>query len=209
MQKVIPPKTGSRLPTFIQESQLEALFKDFQFPDTYQGALHRLIMELLYATGMRRSELAALHIADIDKHRMVIKVNGKGNKQRLCPFGPYLIPLLDRFLELRENEFPSTGPTLLLNNKGRPMLPESIYYVVRKYLSLFTTEQHKSPHVLRHSFATHLSNRGADLNAIKTLLGHASLASTQVYMHNNINQLISVYRKSHPKGSEEEKEDPL
>lgn len=204
MKKVVSPRTGKRLPVVVQESQMAALFENVSFPPGYPGALHRLILEILYATGMRRSELAKLQMADVDLDRQVMRITGKGNKQRLAPFAPYLGELIQAFLRERSLAFPaSANGHLLLNQKGAPMLPESIYYVVRKYLSLVSSDEQRSPHVLRHSFATHLSNRGADLNAIKELLGHANLAATQIYMHNDIERLRKVYEQAHPNAEEE------
>ena len=205
MQKVVAPKAGKRLPVFIQEHQMNALFTHVAFAEHYGGQMHRLILEILYATGMRRSELSNLKIKDIDFSRQVFRVAGKGNKERLLPFAPYLFDLLKKFVDTRSVTFPDTKePWLLLNSKGERLSPESIYHIVHKYLSAVTTVEQRSPHVLRHSFATHLSNRGADLNAIKELLGHSNLAATQIYTHNSIQRLIEVYEQAHPKGEAEE-----
>lgn len=205
MQKVVAPKTGKRLPVFVQESQMAALFTHINFGEGYKGRLDRLVLEILYATGVRRSEASSLKISDIDLGRSVLRISGKGNKQRLAPFARYLGELLEEFLAIRNASFPgNTEPWLLLNRKGEKLSPESIYHIVRTHLSAVTTAEQRSPHVLRHSFATHLSNHGADLNAIKELLGHSSLAATQVYMHNNIERLIEVYEQAHPKGKDEE-----
>lgn len=205
MRKVTAPQVGKRLPVFVQESQMEALFTHVEFAADYGGMLARVLLEILYATGMRRSEVSQLNISDIDFGRMVFRVLGKGGKERLAPFAPFLADLLTRFLELRNVTFPGNSePCLLLNRKGERLSPESIYSIVRKHLSAVTTNEKRGPHTLRHSFATHLSNHGADLNAIKELLGHANLASTQVYMHNNIERLLQIYEQAHPKGGEEE-----
>jgi integrase/recombinase XerC len=166
--------------------------------------MHRFILEILYATGMRRSELSTLKIKDIDTGRGVFRVLGKGNKERLVPYARYLSILIDDYLDAHRAAFPGTSePWLFLNRKGEQLSPENIYYIVRKYLSVVTTMEQRSPHVLRHSFATHLSNNGADLNAIKELLGHSSLAATQIYMHNSIERLKKVYDQAHPKAEEE------
>ena len=207
MRKITAPRMGKRLPVFVQESQMAALFSHIEFADDYGGLLARVLLETLYATGMRRSEASNLKVNDIDFSRMVFRVLGKGDKERLVPFAPYLYNWLEKFLEARKTTFPSTQePWLFLNRKGEQYSPESIYYIVRKHLSTVTTEEQRSPHVLRHSFATHLSNNGADLNAIKELLGHSNLASTQVYMHNNIERLLQVYEQAHPKGGAEEED---
>lgn len=205
MQKITAPRMGKRLPVFVQENQMAALFSHLEFPDDYGGWLSRVLLETLYATGMRRSEASNLKIQDIDSSRMVFRVRGKGDKERLVPFARYLLELLEKFLDTRKTTFPGISePWLFLNRKGEQFSPESIYYLVRKHLSMVTTLEQRSPHVLRHSFATHLSNHGADLNAIKELLGHSNLASTQVYMHNNIERLLQVYEQAHPKGASEE-----
>lgn len=203
MKKVVAPRTGKRLPVFVQESQMAALFTHVEFGEDFGGQQQRLLLELLYATGMRRSEASSLKISDIDLSRMVLRVRGKGDKERMLPFATYLSDLIEKFLALRAAMFPTTAePWVFLNRKGAKLLPESIYQIVRKNLSLVTTIEQRSPHVLRHSFATHLSNNGAELNAIKELLGHSNLAATQVYMHNSIERLIEIYEKSHPKGEE-------
>jgi integrase/recombinase XerC len=206
MQKVVAPKTGKRLPVFIQEGQMAALFAHVEFADGYMGQLHRLLLEVLYATGMRRSEVANLKLRDLDLERMAFRVSGKGGKERIAPFARYLAVVLENFLKLRAATFPDADPWLFLNRKGEQITPENIYTIVHKYLSEVTTVEQRSPHVIRHSFATHLSNRGADLNAIKELLGHGNLAATQIYMHNSIERLIEVYEQAHPKGKEAEEE---
>lgn len=201
MKKVISPKIGKRLPVFLQEGQMAALFTQIDFGDQYPGQLHRLLLETLYATGIRRSEASNLKIKDLDISRQVLRISGKGNKERLVPFARYLSELLEAFLALRNATFPqSAEPWFFLNRKGAQITPENIYTIVKKHLSVVTTAEQRSPHVLRHSFATHLSNRGADLNAIKELLGHSSLAATQIYTHNSIERLIEVYEQAHPKG---------
>jgi integrase/recombinase XerC len=204
MRKVSSPKMGKRLPVFVQESEMATLFSTIEFPAGYKGQSERLILEILYATGMRRSELVGLKVSDVDLGRMVFRVLGKGGKERLSPFARYLAELLEMFLQLRTETFPATPePWLFLNKTGQRIQPDLVYRVVRKYLSLVTTAEQRSPHVIRHSFATHLSNRGADLNAIKELLGHTSLAATQVYTHNSIERLIDVYEQAHPKGKDD------
>jgi integrase/recombinase XerC len=205
MKKVVAPRTGKRLPVVVQESQMAALFTHVVFGTDFGGQQERLVLELLYATGMRRSEASSLKTSDIDLSRMVLRVRGKGDKERMLPFASYLSDLLEQFLSTRQTTFPaSQQPWLFLNRKGAQLSPDSIYKIVHKNLSLITTIEQRSPHVLRHSFATHLSNNGAELNAIKELLGHSNLAATQVYMHNSIERLIEIYEKSHPKGEGDE-----
>lgn len=204
MKKVVPPKTGKRLPVFVQEQQMAALFAQPVFADDFVGSLDRLVLETLYATGMRRSELTNLQIKDVDTSRMCFRVRGKGGKERLVPFAPYLGQLIARYQERRAHTFPQDRePWLFLSRKGEKISTQAVYRIVHKYLSMVTTAEQRSPHVLRHSFATHMSNRGADLNAIKELLGHANLAATQVYTHNSIDRLIDVYTQAHPKGKED------
>ena len=207
MRKVVAPRVGKRLPVFVPEPHLELLFTRIKFPDTLTGKCHRTLLELLYGTGMRRSEATNLRPADMDRQRMAIRVRGKGGKERIVPIGAYLLPILDEYLDVRRKALPhlSDRDPLFVNAKGEALSPESAYYAVRKYLRMATTVAQKSPHTLRHSFATHLSNRGADLDAIKELLGHKSLAATQVYTHNRIERLKEVYRQAHPKGEENEK----
>lgn len=204
MKKVVAPRSGKRLPVFVQEHQIQALFTQVDFPEDFGGQQQRLLLELLYATGIRRSEASNLRVSDIDFSRMTLRVRGKGDKERMLPFAAYLSQLFEKFIALRAAAFPATGePWLFLNRKGQQLIPESIYQIVRRNLSLVTTAEQRSPHVLRHSFATHLSNHGAELNAIKELLGHANLAATQIYTHNSIERLKEIYEQAHPKGEKE------
>lgn len=207
MLKVVAPKSGKRLPVVAQEHQMAALFTHVDFPEHFAGQQDRLVLEMLYATGLRSSELSSLKITDIDTDRMALRISGKGSKQRLVPYARYLADMIGHFLAMRQSTFPATRePWLLLNSKGGQLSSSSIYYIVHKYLSVVSHADKRSPHVLRHSFATHLSNGGADLNAIKELLGHSSLAATQVYMHNSVQRLIEVYQQAHPKGENQEPE---
>lgn len=204
LKKVAAPKSGKRLPASLTEGQVRALFTDITFTPDYESQLARMLLEILYATGLRRGELVRLRMADIDMGRGVFRVLGKGNKERLSPMAPYLQRLLTDFLQLRRATFPEDHVMLLLMPNGQPVHADYVYRTVKKYLSLVTTQDQRSPHVLRHSFATHLSDRGADLNAIKELLGHANLAATQIYMHNSVEKLKKVYEQAHPKGDSEE-----
>ena len=204
MIKVIGPRTGKRLPVVVREPEMNMLFEKVTFPPGYRGLLHRIILEVLYATGIRRSELTQLTLSDIDFSRSVIRIQGKGNKMRLAPMAGYLTDLLQQFIAARQESFPSSPtPALLLSQKGIPLRPESVYTIVKRYLSLVSNAEQLSPHVLRHSFATHLSDHGADLNAIRELLGHSNLSATQIYMHNSIEKLKKVYDQAHPKGDDE------
>ena len=200
MAKVIAPKMGKRLPVFVNENKMELLFEQVDFGEGFKGARNRLLMELLYCTGIRCSELINLKIEDLDFASNQLKVLGKGNKERLIPIARHLTGLIESYLRQRALQNIEYGENhLLLTNKGRKLYAGFVYRLVKKYLSIVTTLEQRSPHVLRHTFATHLSNSGADLNAIKELLGHSSLASTQVYMHNSIEKLKKVYTQAHPK----------
>lgn len=198
--KVLAPKIAKRLPATVEEKRLELLFSIVEFGEGFVGARDRLMMEMLYATGMRRSELIHLKVGDIDQAQGTMKVLGKGNKERIIPFGKYLIIYLERYqLERAKIEKVIGVDFLFLTEKGKKLYPKLVYNTVKKYLSMVTTADKKSPHTLRHSFATHLLNNGADLNAVKELLGHSSLAATQVYTHNSIERLKAVYEQAHPK----------
>lgn len=200
MQKVIAPKAGKKLPVFLNSKQTEQLFSQIEFEDSFSGIRDRLILELLYATGMRRAELIFLKISDIDFKANRLTVLGKGNKERIIPFGGALKDVLFSYIEQRKLSFPQIATNkLILTNKGVPVYPKLVYNTVKKYLSQVTTLDKRSPHVLRHTFATHLMDKGADLNAVKELLGHSSLAATQVYTHNSIEKLKRAYKQAHPK----------
>lgn len=195
--KVEPPKTSKRLPVFVEQKHMDNLLDNVPFTDDFEGLRDKLIIELLYGTGMRKAELIGLKDMDVDLPRKQLKVLGKGSKERLIPLNDALIDSITAYRTVRDEQFSSQW--LLVTNKGAQLYPKFVYLVVRKFLTLVTTLDKRSPHVLRHSFATHLSNNGADLNAVKDLLGHSSLAATQVYTHNNIEKLKEIYKKSHPK----------
>lgn len=200
LAKVQTPKTSKRLPVFVEQTNVERLLNDIPFEEGYQGALDRMIIELLYGTGMRRSELINLRVTDLDSYNLQVKVLGKGNKERIIPIHPQLKTTINTYTELKKHQFEdSTEKYLLVNAKGAQLKPADVYKAVKKYLNMVTTIDKKSPHVLRHTFATHLMNSGADINAVKELLGHSSLAATQVYTHNTIEKLKEVYKKAHPK----------
>lgn len=199
MLKVIAPKAGKTLPIVIEKKNLQSLFEQIEFGTDYKGVRNRLILELLYGTGMRRAELINLTHDSIDLHNQRIKVLGKGRKERLVPIAPYLMQIIKDYLFIRDTTFPEAPPYIFLTDKGKQTYPKIIYNIVKRYLSLVSTAEKRSPHTLRHSFATHLVDNGADLNAVKELLGHASLASTQVYTHNSIQRLQKVYEQAHPK----------
>lgn len=199
MGKIQSPKNPKRLPIFIEESKMEAISTGEIYGEGFKGARDMLLIEVLYATGMRRAELINLKIRDIDLAKGTLKVLGKRNKERLIPVTTNLAGLIREYLDLRRKLDTSGNDHLFINEKGNPLNPSSVYRSVRDTLKKVTTLSKKSPHVLRHTFATHLLNNGANLNAIKELLGHANLAATQVYTHNTIEKLKNVYSKSHPR----------
>lgn len=197
---IILPKKSKSKPKYIHESQLENLFERVTFPEDYTGQRDKLILELLYNTGMRRAELLNLQIQDIDFSTLYIKVLGKGNKERIIPISKDLGHAIQSYLEVRNATFNADTSHLLLTQKGKPLYPKLVYNVVKQYLSLVTTAENKNPHTLRHSFATHMLANGADLKAIQDLLGHSSLAATQIYTSHSLEKLKEVYKKAHPKG---------
>jgi len=200
MLRIKAPKASKKLPAFVPEESFNTFLDSFSFEDNFEGQRDRLILEFLYGTGIRLAELINIEHADIDQHAKTVRVLGKGNKERIIPVNDSLLHSISDYLVHKKSEFgDNNSGKLLVTNKAHPLYPKFVYRVVKKYISLVTTSQHNSPHVLRHSFATHLLNKGADLNAIKDLLGHASLAATQVYTHNSIEKLKSVFEKAHPK----------
>lgn len=199
------PGMGKRLPETVDEISLSKLWQEGVFTDDFYGWRDRMILELLYATGMRRAELIGLKVQDIDLTSGQLKVIGKGNKERWIPFGETLAQHLKTYLLLRDSQFnPGSNPYLILSDKGQPLYPKLVYNKVHHYLGLISTVNKRSPHVLRHSFATHLSDSGADLQAIKELLGHASLSATQIYTHNSVEKLKNAYLNAHPKARRKE-----
>jgi integrase/recombinase XerC len=199
LSKVLAPKTSKRLPVFVEKSGIEKLLNDVEFPEGFIGARDKMILDLFYGTGMRRSELNNLKETDIDSYNAQIKVLGKGNKERIIPIQPQLRTSLKEYIDLKNQSTAAPSIYLFVNPEGKLLNPSNIYQIVKKYLNLITTIDKKSPHVLRHTFATHLMNNGADINAVKELLGHASLAATQVYTHNTIDKLKNIYKQAHPK----------
>lgn len=193
-------KVKKRLPQFVAETDINTLFNYVEFPDDWNGNTERLLCQLLYNTGIRQAELMNLKEAHIDKGNSSIKVLGKGSKERILPVSIELSKLIQKYIADKRIYFHiADDENLLVNEKGKKLYPKYIYNVVRKYLTTVTTIDKKSPHVLRHTFATHLMNNGADINAVKELLGHSSLAATQIYTHNTIEKLKEVYKKAHPK----------
>ncbi|HNP23141.1 MAG TPA: tyrosine-type recombinase/integrase [Panacibacter sp.] len=198
MATVVAPKMSKRLPAFVEEKSTEILFSQPVFDDTWKGKTDELILLLFYHTGMRLSELVSLKETQVDKSYCQIKVLGKGNKERIIPLSKELLQKIVAYVGAKPQKLPGVSE-LLVSAKGKALYGKYLYNTVKKYLSLVTTLEKKSPHILRHTFATHLVNNGAELNAVKELLGHSSLAATQVYTHNTIEKLKDVYKKAHPK----------
>ena len=200
MLKIRALKTDKTLPNYVEEKPMENLLDDMQFSDDFSGLRDKLVIELLYGTGMRLAELIGLKITDLNLYNNTLVVLGKRNKQRIIPVNKSLVEAIKKYLTLRTDIADDTTYSyLILTDSGTQAYPMFIQRLVKKYLSLVTSLEQRSPHVLRHTFATHLLNRGADLNAIKDLLGHTSLAATQVYTHNSIEKLKKVFKQAHPK----------
>lgn len=201
MLQIHAPKFHKKLPEFVEQEDMEKLFTSDLFEDSFEGIRDQTILELFYATGMRLSELINIKKQSIDLYEDTVKVLGKRNKERIIPFGKNMRNLLTKYMENYEKKFSPDNENyyIFVTVKGKKMYPKAVYRIVRKYLDLVTTIDKRSPHVIRHTFATHMLNNGADLNAIKEILGHSSLAATQVYTHNSIEQLKSIYKQAHPR----------
>lgn len=193
------PRAKKRLPEFVKEIDLLKLLDNLIDDSSFAGARDKLIFEVLFGTGVRRAELVSLKHNDVDIESSIMKVEGKRKKQRLLPLNQSLKKALLYYIEKKKELYPGETGFLLVTDKGVPVYPEFVYRIVKKYLSLVSTSVKCSPHVLRHSFATALLNRGADLNSVKELLGHASLAATEVYTHSTFDQLSKVYNQAHPR----------
>jgi integrase/recombinase XerC len=204
MAGIISPKSGKRLPVYVEEKDMQLLMEHVEFPDNWKGKTDRLLIRIFYNTGVRLTELVTLKNGQLDTNAATIRVLGKGNKERMIPISPALVEDIRLYQKEKESSFGREGlnkaETLFVNEKGNALYVKYAYLAVKKWLSLVTTIDKKSPHVLRHSFATHLMNHGADLNSVKELLGHSSLAATQLYTHNNIEKLREVHKKNHPRG---------
>ena len=197
---IISPKISKRLPQFVDKKDINTLLKHVEFPDTWEGKTDWLILQLFYNTGIRQSELVGLKEIDISKSNNTIKVLGKGNKERIIPVSVQLMNQMIAYQDDKKKVYEIYDKIfLLITGSGKKLYPRYVYNAVNKYLSMVTTIDKKSPHVLRHTFATHLMNSGADLNAVKELLGHSSLAATQIYTHNTIEKLKDIHKKAHPK----------
>ena len=199
--KVQAPKLAKKLPSFVEEAKLINLLDSTSiFDEGFIGVRDKLIIELLFGTGIRLSELLGLSINAVDLNNQTIKVLGKRNKERIIPINHSLVNQIKDYLTQRIVVVTDTNvSSFIVTEKGEKAYAKLIYRIVHRYLSLVTTQDKKSPHLLRHSYATSLLNHGADINAIKELLGHASLAATQVYTHNSIERIKTIYKQAHPK----------
>ncbi len=206
MLKVVAPRVSKHLPVFLTHDNLDQLLHSVEFDAGYEGSRDKMIITLFYATGIRRAELVHININDLDLNSGTLKVLGKRNKERIVPLGENVIIQLKEYLIIRNTFLSEKQPasqnnihTLFVTSKGLAIYPRLIHNIVHKYLSEVASNSKLSPHVLRHSFATHMLDDGADLNAIKEILGHSSLAATQVYTHNTIEKLKSIYKQAHPR----------
>ncbi|HWB23889.1 MAG TPA: tyrosine-type recombinase/integrase [Chitinophagaceae bacterium] len=198
MAVIVSPKTSKRLPSFVADKDMQKLFDYVDFENTWKGRTERLVLQVFYSTGMRLSELVNLKEGHLDGAYCQVKVLGKGNKERIIPLERTLLHQLQQYIADKPLRLPGVD-CIFVNEKGKPLYTRYIYNFVTARLATVTTIDKKSPHVLRHSFATHLTNNGADINAVKELLGHSSLAATQVYTHNTIERLKEAFKKAHPK----------
>jgi len=200
LEKIVLPKRKKRLPVFVGEEALDTLLDNYDFGDDFKGMLNRTIIEMLYVTGMRRSELIGLKYVDVDLAGASVKVTGKRNKQRIIPFASSFTVRLEEYIGARD-EIKGAGKEgwFFVTTKGNKLYDKYVYNTVRNYLTMVTTVEKKSPHILRHTFATHMLNRGADLNSIKEFLGHANLSATQIYTHNTFEKLKKIYKQAHPR----------
>lgn len=201
LQKIIGPKTPKKLPVFVDETNMEQLFNEITFEDGFIGMRDKLLLDILYQTGLRRAELIHLNEQSIDLYNLSLKVLGKRNKERIIPISLDLKRNLEAYFQVKKDEG-LLNPYLFVSLKDKELKEADVYKLVKKYLSQITTLSKKSPHVLRHTFATHLLNNGADINAVKELLGHANLSATQIYTHNTIEKLKKAYKQSHPRSGE-------
>ena len=197
--KVVGPKKKKPLPVFLRDEDMDSLLEEDGFAQTFEGIRDRTMLEVFYSTGIRRAELIALKDADVDFSSSVIKVTGKRNKQRLIPFGIRLKEVLESYLAERNRFYAGGCEAFFIRKQGEPLSPSSVNYIVKRYLSRVVTLKKKSPHVLRHTFATTMLNHHAELEAVKELLGHESLTTTEVYTHTTFEELKQVYEQAHPR----------
>jgi len=196
---VTGPKKSKPLPQFLREGEMDRLLDGLEWDSSFNNVRARTILILFYETGLRRSELVGLDDKDIDYDAAQLKVTGKRNKQRIVPFGAELAEQLKSYQAVRREKFGETCGAMFLSDKGERISGEQVYLIVRKYLSMVTSLKKRSPHVLRHTFATAMLNNGAGLESIKNLLGHASVSTTEIYTHTTFEQLKRIYKEAHPR----------
>lgn len=199
IKKIVGPRMKKSLPSFVNERDMDGILDMEGFEDDFSGLRARLILELFYGTGIRRAELIGVKDRDVDFYNETLQVTGKRNKQRLIPLGSGLLSLIRRYMDMRDEEVESSSGFLFVKDDGLQLYPMFVHRLVSEYLSQVGTLAKVSPHVLRHSFATGMLNNGADLNAVKELLGHSSLASTEVYTHTSFEELKNIYKQAHPR----------
>jgi integrase/recombinase XerC len=193
------PKFEKKLPSFLREESVEELFGQVEFGEGWEGSRDKCLLEVFYSSGLRRAEIISLQFDAIDFSQQTLRVMGKGRKERVVPFGDKARVAMQEYMKACEDQRLNYRDAFFVKKDSEPLYPKLVHNIVDKYLKQASTLAKTSPHVLRHTFATHLLNRGADLNAIKEMLGHSSLAATQVYVHNSISKLKEVYSKAHPK----------
>lgn len=196
MDLVPLPKLDKKLPKFVEEKSMDQLLEEIEFPNDFEGTRDKLILDIFYQTGIRQAELIGLKLNDVNFDQQQIKVLGKRNKERIIPVSPKLLETIKSYIAYRMS---GSVENLLLTSAGKKLYPKLVYNIVNKNLSKVTTLSQRSPHVLRHSFATHMLNNGAELNSIKELLGHVNLSATQVYTHNSMEKIKSIYKQAHPR----------
>ncbi|KPK85508.1 MAG: integrase [Bacteroides sp. SM23_62_1] len=200
MDKIFPPKSGKRLPGFVEEEKMDILLDHVDFGQDFKGVRNRLLIDVLYITGMRLSELINMTHQSVQLDDQSIRVLGKRNKERIIPFNPAYVKIFRDYIDLKRKTFPDLSHDFFfVTDKGQPLYERFVYRIVNKYLRFVTTMVKRSPHVIRHTFATHMLNRGADLNAIKEILGHANLSATQIYTHTTFEKLKTIYKQAHPR----------
>ncbi len=199
MDKIIFPKLSKKLPYFFDNKEMNQLLDDVVFEDNFSGVRDKTILEMFYFTGIRLFELINIKSSDIDFFSKQIKVLGKRNKERIIPLTTSFIYQLEKYIEYKKKEWKDNTDYFFFTNKGEKLYEKFVYRIVNKYLNLVSPIEKKSPHVLRHTFATHMLNNGAELNAIKEILGHANLSATQIYTHNTFEKLKAIYKQAHPR----------